>query len=119
MEHKYGLLIYDDAVAQGGKFDVVTVGNQYIWKNGYIGKAIDKNGQAQYIWDTSKIIPMLIVEDSNWLSTHDDIINDAAAVWNLANPNNTTGSMQLIFNESEKNIISSQLQTREQDLING
>jgi len=117
MAHKYGLLINNDAVAQSGNFDVVTLGNTYFWKNGYIGRAVDKKGQTQPIWDSGKTIPMIIVEDANWTGAHDDIINNSAAAWNLANPDNQTGSMQLIFDSTETSKINNQQKSREEALI--
>ncbi len=118
MAHKHGLLIFNKAASQGGNFDVVTLGEPLYIKNGYIGEAVDKGGQTQHIFDDQKEVKLVVVEEVDWTSFHDDIINNAAESWNLANPDNQTGSMQLIFNASELRLIRDQLKDREQELIN-
>jgi len=111
---KYYLLIYYSATKYPDLWDSIADRADF-WPNEYLGNATSKNGQVTPNW--GKVVPYLICKDSNPTQAMTDAVNDEATAWNLANPDNQTGTMQLIFDESEKHQIASQLLARQNELI--
>ena len=113
----YGLLIYDYASIHGSLFDSVDLSAQF-YPNDILGIAQGANGQQTPIWGSKNVVAVLIVKSTIWTQEMTDAINDSAAEWNLLNPLNQTGDMQLIFTAEESGLIASQLLARQTEIIN-
>jgi hypothetical protein len=113
----YGLLIYDYASTHGHLFDSVDLSAQF-YPNDILGIAQGANGQQTPIWGSGNVIAYLIVKSHIWTQEMTDAINDSADDWNLNNPLNQTGALQLIFTSEESDLIASQLLARQTEIIN-
>ena len=111
---KYYLLIYSAAAKYPDLFDSVAVSADF-YPNTFLGNATSKNGAITPIW--GDVVPYVICKDANPTQAMTDATNAEAEAWNVANPDNQTGAMQMIFEESEKHLIAEQLATRQEELI--
>ena len=111
---KYYLLIYYSAAKYPNLWDSIAVSADF-YPNEYKGDSVGDNQQSTPIW--GDVVPYVICKSSTPTQEMTDIINAETDAWNVANPNNQTGSMQMIFEESEKHQISAQLLARQTELI--
>ena len=111
---KYYLLPYYSAVEYPNIWDSVAVAPDF-YPNEFLGNSEGKNGASTPIW--GKGVAYVICKDAAPTEEMTDIIESEKATWNLANPDNQTGTMQMIFEESEKHLIAEQLATRQEELI--
>ena len=112
---KYYILIYYAAYKYPNLWDSVARNGDF-YPNSFMGNTTSKNGQVTPNW--GDVVPYLICKDVNPTQAMTDAVNAEAASWNLANPDNQTGTMQLVFDESEKHLIAEQLLNRQTELVN-
>jgi hypothetical protein len=111
---KYYILIYYSATKYPDLWDSVARDANF-YPNEFSGNTTSKNGQVTPNW--GKVVPYLICKDSEPTQAMTDAVNEEADAWNLANPDNQTGTMQLVFEESEQHLIADQLLERQTELI--
>lgn len=110
---KYYLLPYTASTKYPNIWD--SIGNEkYSYPNVYLGDSDSKNGACTHRFTG---VGYVICKDSSPTQEMTDIIVAETAAWNLANPSNQTGDMQMIFEEGEKGKIATQLAAREAELV--
>lgn len=100
----YYILIYDYASDYAQLFDSVDL-NAKFYPLKMKGVAEGKNGQQTPVWGSKNVVPYLIAKSAYPTQEMTGAINEAASLWDAANPNAKTKGMQLIFEENEKDQI--------------
>lgn len=106
--------MYSAAAEYPDLFDSVAVSADF-YPNEFLGNATGKNGAITPIW--GDVVPYVICKDANPTQAMADATNAQAEAWNVANPNNQTGAMKLIFTYEERFEIAAQLKARQDELV--
>lgn len=85
---KYYLLIYYAAAKYPDLWDSVAVSADF-YPNEYLGDSVGNNGQSTPIW--GKVVPYVICKSATPTQEMSDAVYAEEEIWNLANPDNTTG----------------------------
>lgn len=118
---KYGLLVYPYISVYQNTFDVISLPWDFVetWPTSPPIEVTDKQGQTQYQWPNTVFFK--VVEDADWDLDQDTDITAAVTSWNadVANVNRQIpNSLQLVFEDSEKHLISTIFEAERERLIN-